>query len=126
MLARYTGSGPHFGDVVDGVAPAGRASNDDLSRDLKAISGKDQIYFFICVGMVLLIFLGACVLTVKYLSDPAFVTKIFAATGISITGLVLQMMKLWKEKVNSDMVLVLARNLSPQDTRAIIEVLLRS
>jgi hypothetical protein len=76
--------------------------------------------------MVLVVFLGACVLTVKYLSNPSVITGIFAASGISITGLVVQMMKFWKEKVNSDTVLVLARNLSPQDTRGVIEILLRA
>jgi hypothetical protein len=126
VLARYTGSGPHFGDAVGETVSLARSSNDDLSRDLKAISDKDQWYFFICVGMVLVVFLGACVLTVKYLSDPALVVKIFAASGVSIGGLVVQMLKFWKEKVNSDTVLVLARNLSPPDTRAILELLLRS
>jgi uncharacterized membrane protein YvbJ len=126
VLARYTGFGPHFGDAIEAPATVVQATNVDLSSDLKAISDKDRSYLLICVGMVLLIFLGVCVLTVKYLSDPAFVTKMFAASGISITGLVIQMMKFWKEKVNSDTVLVLARNLSPQDTRAIIEILLRS
>ena len=62
--------------------------------------------------MVAVIFIGACTVAVRYISDPGFMKEIFAATGISITGLALQMMKLWKEKVNSDMVLVLAGNLS--------------
>lgn len=126
VLARYAGSGPHFGDAIEGAASAALASNEALSGDLKAISEKDQVYLFICVGMVLMVFLGACILTVKYLSNPSVITGIFAASGISITGLVVQMMKFWKEKVNSDTVLVLARNLSPQDTRGIIEILLRS
>jgi hypothetical protein len=63
---------------------------------------------------------------VKYLSNPSVITGIFATSGISITGLVVQMMKFWKVKVNSDIVLVLARNLSPQDTRGVIEILLRA
>lgn len=126
VLSRYAGSGPHFGDAIEGAESAAPASNEALSDDLKAISEKDQVYLFICVGMVLMVFLGACILTVKYLSNPSVITGIFAASGISITGLVVQMMKFWKEKVNSDTVLVLARNLSPQDTRGIIEILLRS
>ena len=127
VLARYAGSAPHFGDEVTGsTLTASQISNEALSSDLKAISSKDQVYLFICVGMVLVVFLGACVLTVKYLSNPSVITGIFAASGISITGLVVQMMKFWKEKVNSDTVLVLARNLSPQDTRGVIEILLRA
>lgn len=126
VLARYAGSGPHFGDNIEGATSPAAASNEALSTDLKAISDKDQVYLFICVGMVLVVFLGACALTVRYLSTPSVITGIFAASGISITGLVIQMMKFWREKVNSDTVLVLARNLSPQDTRGIIEILLRS
>lgn len=126
VLARYGASGPHFGDMVaDSAAPA-HTTNDDLSRDLQAVSSRNQIFFLICISMIVLVFIGACAITVKYLSDPSAVTKIFAASGISITGLLIQTLKFWKDKVNSDTVLVLARNLSPQDTRAIIEILLRS
>jgi hypothetical protein len=90
------------------------------------VSDQNRVYFLICIGMVLAIFLGACTVALKYISDPAFVKEVFAATGVSITGLVLQMMKLWKEKVNSDLVLVLARSLSPGDVRSILEILLKS
>ena len=125
VLAYYSGSGPHFGEALPGENPLGVPTND-LSRDLKGISDQNERYFLVCVGMLLAIFIGACVIAVKYMSNPGLVGGVFAATGISITGLVIQMMKLWKEKVNSDMVLVLARNLSPEGVRGILEVLLKA
>ena len=125
VLASYSGSGPHFGENLAGAETATDTTNN-LSQDLKAVSDQNRAYFLVCVGMVLVIFVGACTVAVKYISDPTFVKQVFAATGVSITGLVLQMMKLWKEKVNSDMVLVLARNLSPTDVRSILEILLKA
>ena len=125
VLARYSVSGPHFGEKVAGAEPDQDTSNN-LSHDLKAVSDQNRVYFLVCVGMVAVIFIGACTVAVRYISDPGFMKEVFAATGVSITGLVLQMMKLWKEKVNSDMVLVLARNLSAADVRGILEILLKS
>jgi hypothetical protein len=124
VLARYSESGPHFGEKFEGE-PDQDAANA-LSRDLKAVSDQNRVFFLVCVGMVLAIFGGACTVAVRCIADPTFVKEVFAATGVSLTGLVLQMLKLWKEKVRSDMVLVLARSLSPQDIRGILEVLLKS
>jgi hypothetical protein len=124
VLARYSGSGPHFGEKFEGE-PDQDAANA-LSLDLKAVSDQNRVFFLVCVGMVLAIFVGACTVAVRYIPDPTFVKEVFAAAGVSLTGLVAQMLKLWKEKVRSDMVLVLARNLSPKDIRGILEVLLKS
>ena len=125
VLVRYSESSPHFGENFAGAKP-NQTDSDDLRRDLKAVSDQNRAYFLICVGMVLAIFVGACAIALRYISDPTFVKEVFAATGVSITGLVVQMMKLWKEKVNSDLVLVLARNLSPEGVLSILEVLLKS
>jgi hypothetical protein len=44
-------------------------------------------------------------------------------TGISVVGLVAQMVALWKQKVTADVVALLARNLQAADVRGVIEVL---
>jgi hypothetical protein len=114
-----------FGEDFAGAEPDQNASNN-LARDLKAVSDQNRGYFLLCVGMVLAIFVGACTVAKTYISDPTFVKELFAATGVSITGLALHDDETVKEKVNSDTVLILARNLSPTDVRGILEILLKS
>ena len=68
----------------------------------------------------------ACWISITHLQDPSFIRNVFAVTGISFLGLIAQMVRLWKVKVMSDMVLVMAGNLNPTDLRPIIESLLSS
>jgi len=98
----------------------------DLRAGLAAVSSKNRIYFIFCVAMIAILFLAACWISVTHLQDPSFIRNVFAVTGISFLGLIAQMVRLWKVKVMSDMLLVMAGNLNPSDLRPIIEVLLSS
>ena len=77
----------------------------------------------LCFGALLLLFTASCVLVVRFINDPARLGTLFTITGVSIVGLVAQMVSLWKQKVTADIVALLAHNLQPGDTRAVIEVL---
>jgi hypothetical protein len=129
VLAKYSVQAPRFGakDPSDaGASPELQTTNDDLRRDLKSISDKNRSLFLICVAMVLVLFIGSCWLVLKYLQNPSFIKSVFAVTGISFLGLLSQMVRLWKGKVISDMILVLAGSLKPGDIRPLLEILLRS
>lgn len=107
-----------MGDVsVQTPAPA------ELTTTLGAVSQANQLYFQVCFGALLLLFTASCVLVVKFMNDPTRLGTLFTITGVSIVGLVAQMVSLWKQKVTADIVALLARNLQPGDTRAVIEVL---
>jgi hypothetical protein len=94
-----------------------------LATGLAAVSHTNQLYFQMCFGALLLLFTGSCVLVVRFINDPGRLGVLFTATGISIAGLITQMVSLWKQKVTADVVALLAGNLQPADVRAVIEIL---
>lgn len=109
--------------VQMGDAPVQAPSAAELTTTLGAVSQANQLYFQVCFGALLLLFTASCVLVVKFMNDPTRLGTLFTITGVSIVGLVAQMVSLWKQKVTADIVALLARNLQPGDTRAVIEVL---
>jgi hypothetical protein len=108
------------------VEEADRVRSENLRRDLKRVSERNRSVFLVCVFMVILLFVGACWLVLKHQSDTTFIQGVFAVTGVSFAGLISQMVRLWKAKVSSDMILILSSSLNPADTRAVLEILLKS
>ena len=104
-----------------GESPVQAPRAAELTTTLGAVSQANQLYF--CFGALLLLFTASCVLVVRFINDPARLGTLFTITGVSIVGLVAQMVSLWKQKVTADIVALLAHNLQPGDTRAVIEVL---
>ena len=113
----------YVGGIQMGDAAAPPAADGDLTAGLSAVSQTNQLYFQLCFGALLLLFTGSCVLVVKFLNDPGRLGMVFTVTGVSIAGLVAQMVSLWKQKVTADVITLLARSLQPGDVRAVIEVL---
>ena len=109
--------------VQMGESSTPRASDADLATGLSEVSQSNQLYFQLCFGALLLLFTGSCVLVVTFLNDASRLGTLFTITGVSIAGLITQMVSLWKQKVTADVIAVLARNLQPRDVRAVIEVL---
>jgi len=119
-LEAFKPEGPDFGErqrKTDDV--------DALRRSLQRISESNKTYFIICVALLLILFAGACLLVLRSLDHPNQIAVIFGATGISFMGIFSQSVRLWKEKVNSDMLLILAGNLRPQDLKGVVDILLR-
>jgi len=114
---------PYVRSVQSGGHGTARASDADLTEGLSAVSDTNQLYFQLCFAALLLLFSGSCVLVGKFLNDPSRLGALFAITGVSIVGLIAQMVVLWKQKVTADIVALLARGLEPADVRGVIEVL---
>jgi hypothetical protein len=110
---------PHLGERVARTRQAGY----DLQEHLRAVSSGNALYFRICFALLLVLFSGACVLVLNSLHNPNQVAIIFGITGVSFMGIFRQMVKLWKDKVNSDMLLVLAGSMKKDDLRSIVQVL---
>jgi hypothetical protein len=118
QVLKYYVSGVQMGDST-----VLRSRDAELASGLAAVSQTNQLYFQLCFGALLLLFAGSSVLVFRFINDPGRLGLLFTATGISIAGLVAQMVSLWKQKVTADLVAVLARDLQPTDVRAVIEVL---
>lgn len=117
VLKAYV-SGVQMGEAVGPVAP-----RSDLANDLTEVSRTKRAYFQGCFGALLLLFIASCAFVVQFMHDPGRLGALFAITGVSIAGLVAQMVSLWKQKVTADVVALLARNLQPGEIRGVIEVL---
>jgi len=128
VLAKYSARPAAMGGAVADTAgaPNDQARSESLRKDLKDVSDRNKSVFFLCVAMVLVLFVGACWLVLTHLQQATFIQGVLAVTGISFVGLISQMVRLWKVKVSSDMILVLASSLNPADTRSILEILLKS
>jgi hypothetical protein len=113
----------YLGGVQMGESTVVRVEETALTIGLAAVSQTNQLYFQICFGALLLLFTGSCILVLKFINDPSRLGTLFTVTGISMAGLIAQMVSLWKQKVSADVVALLARNLPPADVRAVIEVL---
>jgi hypothetical protein len=128
VLAQFAADTPKLGgkrvaELGDQNA-TGLAS--ELRNSLQEVSGRNRTYFWICIVMILILFIAACWISLTHLQDPSYVRNVFAVTGVSFLGLISQMTRLWKTKVLSDMTLVLAGGLNPDDLRPIIKLLLTS
>jgi hypothetical protein len=98
---------------------------ENLRKDLLSISSKNKIYFLICVGMVVLAFLISLFLIIYYIKKPEKIQIVFSITGLSVMGLIIYMNKLWKDKVNSDMLLVLVGTLKKEMITTILVALIK-
>ena len=127
---------PHMGEVeveAPRAAPAAPAASSPpaaqvqiLRDDLQRIIRSNENYFRICVGLVVVLFVGVCVFVYTSVSDPKNITAVFAATGVSIMGVVSQMFRAWKEKVNSDLLLTLIGTLSGAELKKVVDSLMKS
>jgi hypothetical protein len=121
-------SSPRFGadDAVPVPAPPSSEHVEILRRDLRRVIRSSEIYFRVCVALLLVLFLAACLFVYKSLADPKNIAAVFAGTGVSVMGVVSQMIRLWKEKVNSDLLLTLVGTLSPAELKKVVDSLLKS
>jgi hypothetical protein len=118
VLRRYLG-GVHMGEAAGvGTIPGG------LSADLAAISSRNRIYFQICFASVGVLLAGSCALVIAFIDDPGRVGTVFGVTGVTIVGLIGQMIGLWKQKVAADIIVVLARNVPGPEIKPVLDVLL--
>jgi hypothetical protein len=124
VLEAFRPRGPQFGEEETNA----RSDKDDLiafRRNLQGVSAANRSYFLVCVAFLLVIFSGACYLIAHFMDKPQSAAAIFSITGVSFAGITTQMISLWKKKVSSDMLLVLAGQLRPADLKGITDVLLR-
>lgn len=114
---------PHFDAVVNPEEL--EESKTVLRTDLASQIRSEELSFWLCCGMVLLLFIGAFVLVLLHLGQPNYVATIFGVTGISFTALIHQMIALWRERARMILVQRLADSLPAKDLKPIILLLLK-
>lgn len=109
---------PHLGAGVTTL------NRKQLAADLLAVSRANQRYFLVCFALVVLALIGAGVIAVRYLDSPERIAAVFGVLGLSVTGLITQLVSLWKQKVIADTLLVLCRNLDESTLKPVLDTLL--
>lgn len=126
-LLAFGSTTPHLGEKGTTSTPSPSPEQlKMLHHDLRRISKSNEIYFQVCVVILIALFIGVCIFAYRSIEEPRRVALAFSATGVSIMGLFTQMVRLWKEKVNSDLLLALAGNLSAADMKKVVDTILRS
>jgi hypothetical protein len=104
-------------------APA--LDKDRLKRDLAAVNKDNNRYFLICVAMVLILFLVSVGVVLTNLAKPDIIKVVMAAFGISSAGLITMMIKLWREKSNIELLILLAINMDPETLKTVITIMVK-
>lgn len=94
-----------------------------LRDQLEAVRRGSRTAFAIATGMLVVLFVLCCCLILTYVGRPSVISGVLGASGLSVMGIVSQMIRLWKEKVASDILIALAMNLPDSELRTIIKVL---
>lgn len=99
-------------------------NKEQLTKDLIKLVKTNSIYFLICVIMVIIVFIIMIIFMISN-NYPIIVKAISGSTGgITIGGLIVFMNRLWKEKVATDILIVLVINMNEKDINSIILILL--
>jgi hypothetical protein len=135
VLADYALSAPKFGQDVTAdrssgdAAVAAQRKRDGVGRlrkDVQAIIERNNKYFRVCFGSVVLLYVAMILAVIIFVAKTGVVAGSLAGSGTAFAWIVRKMIMLWKEKVASELVLALAANLNPDDLKPILEVLVRT
>ncbi len=108
------------------VATSPPIDRKKLEQDLRAVKRDNTKFFVICVIMVVFLFLVSIGVVLTNLSKPDVIKIVMATFGVSCAGLITWMIRLWREKSNTELVLALAINMNDLETlKTIVAVLVR-
>jgi len=105
--------------------PSNEADLKALRRSLERISKSNARYFKLAVALAVAAFVVECALVFLWINNPILIGSVLAGVSGGFALLVKQISQRWKEKIASDLLLVLAANLRPQDLKGITALLLR-
>jgi hypothetical protein len=113
------------------AAPLGEVKPRRLNR-AKMKEGLEEVrrvntrFFWVCVGMILVLFAATLLVVLTHLQTPGTVQVAMAAFGVSAAGLIQLMFRLWREKNRTEIVLLLAVNMDDDILKTIVNLLAAS
>lgn len=96
-----------------------------LGSQLQQIVQRNNKVFVVCVVMILLLFAANLTVVLLHHDNLKLVVGTSGIFGISAAGLIAQMIKLWREKVATELVLGLLPALDPALLKTVITALIR-
>ena len=79
-----------------------------LSERLRSVLRSNTLYFNLCIGLVVGLFVVSIVVVVTHLESPQLITAALGGFGIGSIGLVGVMLQRWREKLAAEVLLELA------------------
>ena len=104
-------------------ASASGFDRDAMRRELDHCRRSREIGFWICVGVLVVVFVLSASAAVLYRADPGRLKGLYAATGAGVMSLVATMISLWQQKVKADLVTALATGLNEESLKAALNSL---
>jgi hypothetical protein len=95
----------------------------NLRKDLEAVKKDNSRYFVVCVVMIVLLFIISIIVVLTNLAKPDIIKIAMTAFGISTAGLITLMIKLWRTKSNTEMLILLAINMDAETIKSVINIL---
>lgn len=111
---------------VQGKLGGERFDRDYLRGALKAASTQTSIAFWVAVGAQIAVFVVACWFAISLAENPKVAAWILAGGGGGLAGGALAMVRLWREKVATDLTLALVGSLNEAAARSVLTVILDS
>ena len=88
-------------------------SKNHFVTELKLVSGRNRIFLWINIGMLLAVFIGSIAFIVYYIDNLKAVAVISGVSGISLAGMIYYMTYLWKQIVAIDLAIAFADRMDP-------------
>lgn len=108
-----------------GVRARSGAPRPSLRDDLQTIARGNGFWFSCCFAAALGVFGLAVWFAVVLRDNPAQLTAVSTASGVTIVGALSAMTSLWKQKVRADLLFTLSSQLTPDLMSAVLESVLR-
>jgi len=112
----------HVAPIKLGLDPE-RLKVELLRRDLEALRRETSAYFALCVALVLIVFAASCWSVLTHLDEAAFVRTTLGVASLGLFGSFFAMVRLWREKVATDVILSLIPALEPDLVRTVVTIL---
>jgi hypothetical protein len=108
----------------DEIMLGGEDSRESLRTALEAVRARNERYFVLVIGVLLAFFVGSWVIVYLHLSNPTLLTAVFGALGGTVYGSIWLMVKLWRRKVATDIILATYDDLSAAERRRVMQKIL--
>jgi hypothetical protein len=124
IFAQYFAVAPRMG--TSGASPGQGWNGKQLRSDLRRVGRKNASLAWICIGMLIVLFLINCALVLKFSNRPDLIKEASAGIGVSLAGVAIATIKFWKTKLLADVFVVVASNMEPGEIQEVMQLLLQS
>jgi hypothetical protein len=96
-----------------------------LNNRLRGVLRSNTIYFNLSIALVIVLFVASIVVVTTHLESPALITAALGGFGIGSIGLVGMMLRSWREKTATELLIELAVWFQGDQLRMIVNALHR-